>query len=169
MDPSTPDTDPRHRILDVGYAGTELAVKLTTLASENSRTSGRATVIAKDVSLIANVLYELDEVMRRRIRGSSGNIKVLNDKGISTVLTYSETCKGAFEKINLEVDSQLDMFSYPGDPKLDEAAEDILTGQSMDRLRLELKEAKEALMLVLQVAVLARPRILSKASVHPLP
>jgi hypothetical protein len=169
MDASTPDADPRHRILDVGYAGTELAVKLTTLASENSRASGRATVIAKDVSLIANVLYELDEVMRRRIRGSSGNIKVLNDKGISTVLKYSETCKRAFEEINLEVDSQLDMFSYPGDPELDEAAEDILTGQSMDRLRLELKEAKEALMLVLQVAVLARPRILSKASVHPLP
>lgn len=169
MDASTPDTDPRHKILDVGYAGTELAVKLTTLASENYRTSGPATVIAKDVSLIANVLYELDEVMRRRIRGSSGDIKVFNDKGTSTILTYSKTCKRAFKEINFEVDSQLDMFSRPGEPKLDEAAEDILTGQSMDRLRLMLKEAKEALMLVLQVALLARPRILSKASVHPLP
>jgi len=120
--------------------------------------------------LVANVLSELDEIMRRTVRVCNGDIRVLNDKALKTISMHSETCLRVFGTIDCEVDNQLKAkYSYSGKPRIQKAAEDIFLEQRMDKLRLELKEAKEALMLVLQVALLARSRIVSKALVYLLP
>ncbi|MCJ1247660.1 hypothetical protein MMC30_004875 [Trapelia coarctata] len=152
---------------DVGISGSQLSITLTTLASQSPRISGRATAVANDASLIANVLSELDEVTRRTVTGCHGETKILNEKGFNTISTHCETCLRTFGTIHCEVDNQLKAkYSCPGKPGMQKAAEDIFLEPRMDQLRLEVKEAKEALMLVLQVALLARSRIVSKAFVY---
>lgn len=168
MDTRRPDPrDVGRAIVKIGIAGSRLSIKLTTLASQNARISGRATAIANDTSLVANLLFELDNFIRKTVRGSCGEIGIVNGKGMSTISTHSETCKKIFETIDCEVDSQLNAKSS-GERRMHKAAEDSFTEQRMDRLRLELKEAKEALMLVLQVVMLARHRVLSETLVFPL-
>ena len=157
----------RCKMADVEVAGSQLSIMLTTLASQSPRISGRAIAIASDVSFIANVLSELDEIVQRTVSGRNGETKILSEKGINTISTHSDTCLRIFGTMSCEVDNQLKArYGCPSEPKMSKAAEDVFLEPRMDQLRLEVKEAKEALLLVLQVALLARSRIIFKALVH---
>ena len=155
------------RMVDARRLGNRLSVKLTILASQNPSIAVRATAIANDTCFVANVISQLGELLPQKVYRCNGETGIINAKGASTISSYTDSCTRVFDTIDCEFDIPLNKSRGFQVVDLPGAAEGSFMGARMDQLRLELKEAKEALMLVLQVSVLAYSRISPIVLVYP--
>ena len=147
-------------IIGIATAGAQISIKLITLADQVRTASDRVTAVANDVALTSAVLQQLGDFMNPK---PDDGINVLNQSGIQTINASARTCERIFEKLKNEIKKASVQFSHaiqvsPREQltlsRLEKAKWPFLQS-SMETLRIDLREAKGTLTLILQVASLA--------------
>lgn len=149
-------------ILTIGAAGVQVSIKLFAFANQVGTAPSRIRSIASDVSLTANVLQQLSELLNKNDNDKAVN--VFNEDGLATTQASADACKTVF----LELDDVLKRASQHMRKNSNKAA----LGQTfvlskhermkwpflqpeIDSLRTALRDARETLMLMLHVTTLA--------------
>ncbi|KAL8752394.1 MAG: hypothetical protein Q9199_005773 [Rusavskia elegans] len=146
-------------LVGLGTAGCQIAIKLYTLASQISTASQRISSVSNDISLTSGVLKELGEFMTRET--ATGGTSIFSQSGLETTKTSAAICEGIFSEIEQaakEASEQLRTRDrIVGKIKLSksEKAKWPFLQPSIESLRIDLREAKGTLMLMLQVMNLA--------------
>ncbi|KAL8840483.1 MAG: hypothetical protein Q9176_003809 [Flavoplaca citrina] len=150
-------------LVGLGTAGCQIAIKLYTLASQISTASQRITAVSNDISLTAGVLKELGEFIAKDT-GHEGTA-IFSQNGLETTKSSAAVCENIFNEIEgaaKEASEQL---------RTREKTRDRIVGKiklsrsekvkwpflqpSIESLRIDLREAKGTLILMLQVMNLA--------------
>lgn len=146
-------------LLGLGTVGCQIAIKLYTLASQISTASQRISSVSNDVSLTAGVLKELGEFITRET--AKGGESIFSPSGLETTKNSAAICETIFNEIEQaakEASVQLRTRDrIIGKIKLSksEKAKWPFLQPSIESLRIDLREAKGTLMLMLQVTNLA--------------
>ncbi|KAL8654959.1 MAG: hypothetical protein Q9226_003226 [Calogaya cf. arnoldii] len=146
-------------LVGLGTAGCQIAIKLYTLASQISTASQRISSVSNDVSLTAGILKELGEFMTRETANDSTSI--FSQSGLETTKNSAAVCETIFSEIEQaakEASEQLRTKTrIIGKIKLSksEKLKWPFLQPSIESLRIDLREAKGTLMLMLQVTNLA--------------
>lgn len=146
-------------LVGLGTAGCQIAIKLYTLASQISTASQRISSVSNDISLTSGVLKELGEFMTRET--ATGGTSIFSQSGLETTKTSAAICESIFSEIEQaakEASEQLRTRDrIVGKIKLSksEKAKWPFLQPSIESLRIDLREAKGTLMLMLQVMNLA--------------
>ncbi|KAI4087852.1 MAG: hypothetical protein LQ339_008799 [Xanthoria mediterranea] len=148
-------------LVGLGTAGFQIAIKLYTLASQISTASQRITSVSNDISLTPGVLNELGNFITQDIK--SGGLGIFSQGGLNTTKNSATVCKRIFNEIETaakEASKQLRTRnkSIVGKIKLSrsEKAKWPFLQPSIESLRIDLREAKGTLILMLQVTSLAQ-------------
>ncbi|KAL8858977.1 MAG: hypothetical protein Q9178_004458 [Gyalolechia marmorata] len=155
-------------LVGIGVAGSQIAIKLYTLATQISTASERITSISNDVSLTSGVLQELGEFMTRET--ANNDTSIFNRSGLETTKQSAAMCDNIFKQIEQaarDASQQLRTKNkFVGKIKLSrsEKAKWPFLQPNIESLRVDLREAKGTLMLMLQVMNLALSR--KMAAVH---
>ncbi|KAL8647583.1 MAG: hypothetical protein Q9210_005475 [Variospora velana] len=155
-------------LVGIGAAGCQIAIKLYTLATQISTASDRVSSISNDVSLTSGVLQELGEFMTRETANNDTNI--FSQSGLETTKRSAAMCENIFKQIEQAVkdaSQQIRMRNkFVGKIKLSrsEKAKWPFLQPTIESLRIDLREAKGTLMLMLQVMNLALSQ--KMAAVH---
>ncbi|KAL8893653.1 MAG: hypothetical protein Q9192_005056, partial [Flavoplaca navasiana] len=150
-------------LVGLGTAGCQIAIKLYTLASQISTASQRITAVSNDISLTAGVLKELGEFITRDI--TNGGTTIFSQSGLETTRNSAAVCENIFNEIEgaaKEANEQLRTREktrdrFVGKIKLSrsEKVKWPFLQPSIESLRIDLREAKGTLILMLQVMNLA--------------
>ncbi|KAL8809301.1 MAG: hypothetical protein Q9200_003535 [Gallowayella weberi] len=146
-------------LVGIGTAGCQIAIRLYTLATQISTASQRISSISNDVALTSGVLKELGEFMTREV--GSGGMSIFSQSGLDTTESSAAICESIFNEIEQaakEASEQLRTRDrFVGKIKLSksEKAKWPFLQPSIESLRIDLREAKGTLMLMLQVMNLA--------------
>ncbi|KAL8854501.1 MAG: hypothetical protein Q9221_000772 [Calogaya cf. arnoldii] len=146
-------------LVGLGTAGCQIAIKLYTLASQISTASQRISSVSNDVSLTAGVLKELGEFMTRETANNSTSI--FSQSGLETTKNSAAICENIFAEIEQAVKEASEQLRPKtriiGKIKLSksEKLKWPFLQPSIESLRIDLREAKGTLMLMLQVTNLA--------------
>ncbi|KAI4272951.1 MAG: hypothetical protein L6R38_006464 [Xanthoria sp. 2 TBL-2021] len=146
-------------LVGLGTAGCQIAIKLYTLASQISTASQRISSVSNDISLTSGVLKELGEFMTRET--ATVGTSIFSQSGLETTKNSAAICEGIFSEIEQaakEASEQLRTRDrIVGKIKLSksEKAKWPFLQPSIESLRIDLREAKGTLMLMLQVMNLA--------------
>ena len=146
-------------LLGLGTVGCQIAIKLYTLASQISTASQRISSVSNDISLTAGVLKELGEFMTQET--ATGSESIFSQTCLETTKTSAAICETIFNEIEQaakEASVQLRTRDrIIGKIKLSksEKAKWPFLQPSIDSLRIDLREAKGTLMLMLQLTNLA--------------
>ncbi|KAL8907492.1 MAG: hypothetical protein Q9171_005834 [Xanthocarpia ochracea] len=155
-------------LVGIGAVGSQIAIKLYTLATQISTASERITSISNDVSLTSGVLQELGEFMTRET--ANNDTSIFNRSGLETTKQSAAMCENVFKQIEQaakDASQQLRTKNkFVGKIKLSrsEKVKWPFLHPSIESLRIDLREAKGTLMLMLQVMNLALSR--KMAAVH---
>ena len=150
-------------LICLGTAGCQLAIKLYTLASQISTASQRITSVSNDISLTAGVLKELGEFITRDT--ANGATTIFSQSGLETTKSSAAVCKTIFDEIEAAAKEASDQV------RAREKTRDRIVGKiklsrsekvkwpflqpSIESLRIDLREAKGTLILMLQLMSLA--------------
>ncbi|KAL8879958.1 MAG: hypothetical protein Q9198_002532 [Flavoplaca austrocitrina] len=150
-------------IIGISAAGSQIAIKLYTLATQISTASERVSSISNDVSLTSAVLQQLGELMTTTF--TQDRTSVFSEGGLDTTKKSAATCEIIFQDVERaanEASKQLrGKGSFTGAKVRLSRSEKLkwpFLQPSMDTLRKDLQEAKGTLMLMLQVTQLAFSR-----------
>ena len=146
-------------LLGVGTAGCQIAIKLYTLATQVSTASQRISSISNDISLTSIVLQELGEFMTRE--AAEDGISIISQSGLEHTKNSVVVCENIFKEIEQaakDASKQLrTRENFIGKVKLSrsEKTKWPFLQPSIETLRIDLREAKGTLMLLLQIMNLA--------------
>lgn len=147
-------------IIGIGAAGSQIAIKLYTLASQISTASDRISSISNDVSLTSAVLHQLGELMTTT--SIEDGTTIFSQGGLDTTKTSAAMCETIFQDVERAAREASEQVRGRGKftgGKLKLSRSERLKWPflqpSMDILRRDLQEAKGTLMLMLQVNLLA--------------
>ena len=148
-------------LVGIGAAGCQIAIKLHTLATQITTASERISSISNDVSLTAGVLQQLGELMTRK--ADDDGTTIFSQSGLETTKSSAAMCQRIFKEIEqaaAEASKQIRANAsrlVGGKVKLSksEKAKWPFLQPSIENLRIDLREAKGTLMLMLQVTSLA--------------
>ncbi|KAL8726704.1 MAG: hypothetical protein Q9166_006572 [cf. Caloplaca sp. 2 TL-2023] len=145
-------------LVSIGAAGCQIAIKLYTLATQISTASDRISSISNDVSLTSGVLQQLGDLMTPKPDGTT----IFSQGGLETTKTSAAMCERIFKEIEQAVrdaSEQIRGRARFADGKIklskSEKVKWPFLQPSIESLRIELREAKGTLMLMLQVTSLA--------------
>lgn len=147
-------------IVGIATAGVAISIKLVTLATQISTASERVSSIGNDISLTSGVLHQLGELMTQKT--TNDGISIFSQGGLETTKTSAAMCERIFREVEKEVKKASEQIR--GCKRLDggkvklskaEKAKWPFLQPSIDSLRVDLREAKGTLMLMLQVTSLA--------------
>ena len=149
-------------IISIATGGVQISIKLITLASQIGTASERISSIGNDVSLTSGVLQQLGELMTQKSADDDVGISIFSQGGLETTKTSANMCRRIFEEVDTalkKASGQLrgkERFTR-GKVKLSrtEKAKWPFLQPSIESLRIDLREAKGTLMLILQVTTLA--------------
>ena len=151
-------------IVGIATAGVQVSIKLVNLATQVKTASDRVSSIANDISLTSGVLHQLGELINQKT--TDGGISIFSQHGLETTRTSAAMCERIFQEIEKETkkaSGQLRKFK-PGrgimsgekiELSILEKAKWPFLQPNIDTLRVELRDAKSTLMLMLQVTSLA--------------
>lgn len=149
-------------VLAIGTAGVQISIKLIAFANQVATASERVRTIGVDISLTANLLQQLGELMSKPEQDKE--ISIFNEEGLATTQASAAACEEVFrdlevvlkkansqcrtkasgtvlgEKITL---SKIEALKWP------------FLQPSVDGLRTTLNNARGTLMLILHVTTLA--------------
>lgn len=146
-------------LVGLGTAGCQIAIKLSTLAAQISMASQRVTSISNDVSLTSGVLQELGELMTRETANSGTTI--FSKSGLENTKHSAAICERIFKEIEQATRDASEQLrtrdKIIGKIKLSksEKAKWPFLQPSIETMRIDLREAKGTLMLMLQLMNLA--------------
>lgn len=146
-------------LVGIGAAGCQIAIKLYTLATQISTASERISSISNDVSLTSGVLQELGEFMTREM--ANNDMSIFSQSGLETTKRSAAMCENIFKEIEQAVKDASQQIrtrkKFVGKIKLSrsEKAKWPFLQPTIESLRIDLREAKGTLMLMLQVMNLA--------------
>ena len=150
-------------LVGLGTAGCQIAIKLYTLASQISTASQRITAVSNDISLTSGVLKELGEFIAKDT-GHEGTA-IFSQNGLETTKSSAAVCENIFNEIEgaaKEASEQLrtrektrDRFVGKIRLSKSEKIKWPFLQPSIESLRIDLREAKGTLILMLQVINLA--------------
>ncbi|KAL8723796.1 MAG: hypothetical protein Q9181_007192, partial [Wetmoreana brouardii] len=146
-------------LIGIGTVGCQIAIKLYTLATQISTASQRVTSISNDVSLTSGVLQELGEFMTSE--AAKNGTTIFSKSGLENTKHSAAMCESIFREIDQaarDASEQLRMRDkIIGKIKLSksEKAKWPFLQPSIENLRIDLREAKGTLMLMLQFMNLA--------------
>ncbi|KAL8886496.1 MAG: hypothetical protein Q9215_005814 [Flavoplaca cf. flavocitrina] len=150
-------------IIGISAAGSQIAIKLYTLATQISTASDRVSSISNDVSLTSAVLQQLGELMTTTF--TQDRTSVFSEGGLDNTKKSAAMCEMIFQDVERaanEASKQLrGKGSFTGGKVRLSRSEKLkwpFLQPSMDTLRKDLQEAKGTLMLMLQVTQLAFSR-----------
>ncbi|KAL8917469.1 MAG: hypothetical protein Q9172_005836 [Xanthocarpia lactea] len=155
-------------LVGIGAVGSQIAIKLYTLATQISTASERISSISNDVSLTSGVLQELGEFMTRET--ANNDTSIFNRSGLEITKQSAAMCENIFKQIEQaarDASQQLRTKNkFVGKVKLSrsEKVKWPFLQPNIESLRIDLREAKGTLMLMLQVMNLALSR--KTAAVH---
>ena len=140
----------------------QISIKLITLASQISTASESISSIGNDVSLTSRVLHQLGELMTQKAADNDIGISIFSQEGLETTKSSASMCKRIFEEIDQAMKKASEQLRSNGrftgsKTKLSrtEKARWPFLQPSIESLRIDLREAKGTLMLILQVTTLA--------------
>ena len=143
-------------IVGIATLGVQLSIKVITLKEQVATASDRISTVANDVSLTSSILQQLVDIIKEQ--PGSDNPSVLSKSGLETTRTSAEVCKRIFEEVEDAVAKASEMLKASkhrvGEKvKLSvlEKAKWPFLQPGLEILRTELREAKNTLMLMLQV------------------
>ncbi|KAL8658242.1 MAG: hypothetical protein Q9226_001152 [Calogaya cf. arnoldii] len=147
-------------LIGIGAAGSQIALKLYTLATQISTASERISSISNDVSLTSAVIHQLGELMTTK--ANHDGTTIFSQGGLDTTRTSAAMCETIFKHIERAAREASEQIRgrvrfTGGNVKLSrsEKLKWPFLQPSMDTLRDDLREAKGTLMLMLQVNLLA--------------
>ncbi|KAL9015826.1 MAG: hypothetical protein Q9185_006793 [Variospora sp. 1 TL-2023] len=146
-------------LVGIGAAGCQIAIKLYTLATQISTASERVSSISNDVSLTSAVLQELGEFMTRET--ANNDTSIFSQSGLETTKRSAATCENIFKEIEQAVKDASQQIrtrnKFVGKIKLSrsEKAKWPFLQPTIESLRVDLREAKGTLTLMLQIMSLA--------------
>ena len=141
-------------LIGIGAAGCQIAIKVYTLASQISTASERLSAISHDISLTASALQELGEFVKREEADS--NTIVLSRAGLETTKASAAVCESIFKTVENAINNASEQLKTKtkigGKIKLSksEKAKWPFLQPSIETLRIDLREAKTTLMIMLQ-------------------
>lgn len=140
----------------------QISIKLITLATQISTASERISSIGNDVSLTSGVLQQLGELMTQKSADDNAGISIFSQGGLETTKTSASMCQRIFEEIDTAMKKASEQLRgkgrfIGGKIKLSrtEKVKWPFLQPSIESLRIDLREAKGTLMLILQVTTLA--------------
>lgn len=160
-------------IVSIATAGVQVSIKLVTLATQISTASDRISAIGNDISLTSGVLHQLGDLMTQKT--TDDGISILNQHGLETTKVSATMCERIFQDVEKEVkraSEQLRRYK-PGQGRMIGEKIELSTIEKakwpflqpkIDVLRVDLRDAKSTLMLMLQVATLALSKRMDNAS-----
>ena len=154
-------------VVGIAALGIQVSIKLSSLATQASIASERVTAIGNDVSLVSALLQQLGDLMQKDM--PRGENSIFNENGLQTTLHAANTCKTIFKDLQTTVSkasSQLAENASNMPIKItlrsSEKAKWPFLQPKIDLLKRDLQDAKNTLMLMLQVTTLAFARKLSE-------
>lgn len=149
-------------VLAIGTAGVQISIRLLAFANQVKTASDRIQSIGSDVSLTANVLQQLSDLMNKRDEAEGTSI--FSKEALFTVTTSANTCKSAFETLEAALGNASDQVRAKRNitalgtkivlSKL-EALKWPFLQPGIDTLQAALSTARHNLMLILHVTTLA--------------
>ena len=146
-------------IAGIATAGIQVSIKLVTLAGQISAASDRIGSVGNDVSLTCNILHQLEDLMKQKT--PKGGLSIFSKGGLETVRTSAEVCQKIFRELEGEAAKASKMIKgrkrLIGEKiklSLMEKAKWPFLQPSLEVLRVDLREAKGTLMLMLQAKTL---------------
>ncbi|KAL8707370.1 MAG: hypothetical protein Q9220_007594 [cf. Caloplaca sp. 1 TL-2023] len=147
-------------LVGIGAAGCQIAIKLYTLATQISTAPDRITSISNDVSLTSGVLQQLGELMTQK--ATHEGTSIFSHGGLETTKASALMCERIFKEIEQAAKDASQQIRgrgpmMGGKLKLSksERIKWPFLQPSIETLRIDLREAKGTLMLMLQVTSLA--------------
>ncbi|KAL8946719.1 MAG: hypothetical protein Q9222_006924 [Ikaeria aurantiellina] len=147
-------------LVGIGAAGCQIAIKLYTLATQISTAPDRITSISNDVSLTAGVLQQLGELMTQK--ATHDGTSIFSPGGLKTTKDSALMCERIFKDIEQAAKEASQQIrgrgtSIGGKLKLSktERMKWPFLQPSIETLRIDLREAKGNLMLMLQREIIA--------------
>ena len=147
-------------VLAIATAGAQISIKLVTFSNQIATAASRVRMIANDVSLTSNVLQQLGDLMKKDNKNDATSI--FSDEAIQSTQNSADACRDVFEKLDQVLkQSSMRVQSF------DEASERKFTMSKREKLkwpflqpgindlRNALRDARDTLMLILQVNMLA--------------
>ena len=157
-------------IVAVGTAGIQISIKLIAFANRVSTASDRIRSIGSDVSLTANVLQQLSELMKKRDENEA--INLFSNEGLATTQASADACKRVFgeleivlQKASRQIQTKNDNTAIGTKVVLSkyESLRWPFLQPNIDSLRSALSDARETLMLILHVTTLAYMKKLAES------
>lgn len=149
-------------ILTIGAAGVSISIKLIAFANQVSTASSRIQSIGSDVSLTANVLQQLGDLMSKREDDKA--VSVFSEDGLSTTKASADACRTVFYKLEEVLRKASQQLRANGNKAAIgkkvtlskyEALKWPFLQPSIDTLRTTMKDARDTLMLILHITTLA--------------
>ena len=160
-------------ILAIATAGVQTSIKLTSFSNQVTTAADRIRSIGSAVSLTSNVLQQIGELMT----SSDGNAatSIFNNNSLRTTQASAEACERIFQalkdvlmKSSKQLLQQKDTISGKVILSKLEALKWPFFQPGIDTLCMDLRDARETLMLILQVTTLAYSKKLAALwAVHP--
>ena len=156
-------------VLAIGTIGVQVSIKLIAFANQVGTASDRIQSIGSDVSLTANVLQQLSELMSKRDENEATSI--FSENALTTTHASASACKKVFtelEEVLRKASKQLRASGHNAPPGQKiilskyEALKWPFLQPSIASLRTALGDARETLMLILQVTTLAYSKKLAE-------
>ncbi|KAL8769570.1 MAG: hypothetical protein Q9209_004502 [Squamulea sp. 1 TL-2023] len=148
-------------VLAIGQVGAHISIKLIAFANQISTASDRVRAIASDVSLTANVLQQLSELMNKQDEVRS--ISVFSNDALATTQASADACKKVFHQLEEVLKKASQQLRADGNnvalgkkPQLSRMETMIwpFFEPSVDGLQTIMRDARGTLMLILQVTTL---------------
>lgn len=149
-------------VLAIGTAGVQISIKLIAFANQVATASERIRSIGVDISLTANVLQQLGELMRKPQRDET--IGIFSEEGLATTQASAAACEEVFRDLEIVLKKANGQFRIKEagaalGKKITlskiEALKWPFLQPGVDSLRTTLNNARETLMLILHVTTLA--------------
>lgn len=86
-------------MLAIATASVQISIKLISLSNQVATARNRITSIGNDVSLTANVLQQLGELMTKGDGDEDGELNVFRDEGLGTAQAAADACHGIFQEL----------------------------------------------------------------------
>lgn len=148
-------------VLAIGAVGVQISIKLTAFANQVSTADDRIRSIGSDVSLTANVLQQLSELMSKSNENTA--ISIFSEEGLSSTSASADACERVFRELEDVLKRASNQLQGRGcqvlGKKIELSKYETLRWPflqpNIDSLRAALRDAKETLMLILHVTTLA--------------
>lgn len=143
-------------IVGIATAGIQISIKVVTLANQISTASERISSVGNDISLTAAILHQLGDLMGQR--PTPDGLTIFSQGGLETTKSSAEICERIFGEVERETAKASEMLrgrrQRVGEKvklSMMEKAKWPFLQPGLEALRVDLREAKGTLMLMLLV------------------